>query len=379
MVFFIVPFTEGGLNYLWLIVLSITSISNLLFYKSIFLSKSKLTIIFLFILLNLIHIITFGSTNITSVILTIFLLFNILIFNEIVPRIISKQEFIYILKVFKFLIFTIYLLQVFTWKSNLPIINGYGITLENESYLRFNSLFPEPSVASFFWVLIHYLHYYLGNRTTNLRREIFFLVFVILFNSVFGIILGLIYYARILSKKYQIIGVAIISTIVTIYGVKYHVIERLSSFIEGFSLSSENMTSLALVEPSGVFRLAPLLYFFENLSFSYEDLFGHGAGVSSYIFNSYLRTIGYRVYDDSEVQLGFLPAFLVDYGIIFSLLFIFTFCRPSFKLKEHGAFFYLFIPVLMLNSNLNTQSFFAFIVFSTIAYKLGNESSNSRN
>ena len=99
-------------------------------------------------------------------------------------------------------------------------------------------------------------------------------------------------------------------------------------------------------------------------------MFGYGSGSSESFLNYELFKIGYGTSEyDGSFQGGFLPSFLIDYGLIITGLFLYT-IKTTFLLKN-DIFQYLILLAILLNVNINTQLFWfpLFLFFTAKIYE----------
>lgn len=138
---------------------------------------------------------------------------------------------------------------------------------------------------------------------------------------------------------------------------------RIASIVQSFVLSDEfddmGIKKIAMVDGSASMRVLPTV----DLINSYNDdelvniLFGHGAGTSVRFFSN--------LYEGNTTLLGFIPAFIYNYGIIGVLLFLYMLI--SFFPKRRITFLMLF-TLFILNADFNTQ-IFVFVIYTAMVSK----------
>jgi hypothetical protein len=80
--------------------------------------------------------------------------------------------------------------------------------------------------------------------------------------------------------------------------------------------------------------------------------FGAGAGAAGSFFAEFLS--GILVDDAEKLDMGFIPAFVFDYGIIGTILLVFFFVSTAYNLPLP---FWVCIFLILPNCNINTQIF----------------------
>jgi hypothetical protein len=200
--------------------------------------------------------------------------------------------------------------------------------------------------------------------------ELISVFLIILFGSVFGYISLLIYIFTIHKRfNLKLFKLELITgSIFIIYFLKTsETLSRISSLLN-YMWTDFDIDKLASIESSGSFRFYPLFFYIKNFNFNNIYYFiGFGPGVSSTFFNEGLIARGFGLELDSNFQGGFIPAFLIDYGLI--LTFILLYFIIKYCIIKQNIFEYSFLFLLLMNTNINTQLFW-FYIFSTFFAKI---------
>ena len=120
-----------------------------------------------------------------------------------------------------------------------------------------------------------------------------------------------------------------------------------------------DLENLNMVDSSTYMRVAPFFEYIEKINlFDIHTYIGHGAGTSAlyfgYLFDEHIDiSIKGNLY--STLNLGFIPSFLYDYGLIGAIFILLLVVRKAcHKFISVESIIFLF---LLINANLNTQLF----------------------
>jgi len=356
----------ANVNFLWII--NNFLINLIILFKTRIYNKKLLS---LFTILNLILFTSFIhiSHKYTSTIFTFFCIISAILQLNFISNNLFSFNFKLFIKNTILFIFYIYILQALLFLLHLPVLNAYGSALSNDSIFRFNSLLAEPSYSSFCVTMLLYI-LNIQNRNNRIFRdyviEFIGLLLIILFSSVIGLItyfLYLLFIHRKFYKKLYKIEIIFFFLIAIYYSSTLVAIDRIFNTL-GILLEKFTLLDLVAIEPSGAFRIVPTIIYFESLNFQniLNTIFGYGAGTSEFFFNESLFSYGYGYTPDGKFQGGFIPAFLVDYGIIVFFLLMYYYIKLTFIKSWHFQF--LLLIFLLLNLNINNQLFwFTFYIF----------------
>jgi hypothetical protein len=365
---YIVLFQIQNVNIFWILNNAIINIIILFINKKY---NKKFFLLYFFIIAALLFTIFYPSIKISSFSLTIYLIISAALQLNFLYNYINYNNYYKILVKIFYVFFVSYFIQCFCVVLHIPIFNGFGLTKENTTIFRLNAFSPEPSMASQLILLILYL----VNITNYLKKnhriifEILALLLLILFGSVFGYISLLIYLIVIHRKKYR--SLFKIELIIGILFIIYFLnssetLSRIFS-LTNYLLTEFDIDKLAAIEPSGSFRFYPLLFYFQKFDIhNIYYIIGFGPGVSTTFFNEGLISSGYGLDLDSNFQGGFLPSFLIDYGIVLTIILIYFIFKNC--IIKHNLFEYSFLFLLLINTNINTQLFW-FYIFTTFVAK----------
>ena len=365
---YITYFQIENVNYFWFIN---NIFINIYIINYTYKVSKKILALFTTLVCCTLFFIFFESIKISSFIFTIFNLATAIIQLNYFIKKLNKHQFIKYLIIILYIFLITYLIQSFCVLFHIPIFNGFGLTKLNTTILRLNSFAPEPSMGS---QLILILLYIINNSKTINGKELkliefFGITLILLYGSVLGYISLFLYIFVIHRKNYPKFfkfEVLFLSLIV------FYFINKNDTFIRIYDLSQFlindfDISNLANVEPSGGFRIYPIIFYFNNFDvYNYHYFTGFGPGTSSTFFTKELIETGYGLDQDSKIQGGFLPSFLIDYGLLISIVlffFILKRCIITPNLYEITFIFFLF-----LNININTQLFW-FFIFTTFLLK----------
>ncbi len=366
---FFVLLVFDNINFLWISLNIIFSILILIYNPRISEKFSLLILTSVFILLSYLFI---SSSKITSILFSVALILTSIVQLNFISNNLKIYNFTKFVKntIYFFLIF--YIAQLILYKTGILRLNTFGLSEDMNSIFRFNSLMAEPSYSSTVMITLLFI-----NQKLNINKfliEIIGFIFIVLCQSLFGIILYLIYCSIYHRKKFKKLFYFELFSILIIIGFFFtsEYFERIKSLIYFISQNNFDVFELVKVEPSGAFRILPFILYIENFELSSLSnyLFGYGSGSSESFLNYELFKIGYGTSEfEGSFQGGFLPSFLIDYGFIITLIFLYT-IKTTFLLKN-DIFQYLILLAILLNVNINTQLFWfpLFLFFTTKIYE----------
>lgn len=366
--FYLVQFQFENVNYLWLFS---NFFISLFILKNSFTFSKKLLPFYFFILLSFFSCFFYINFKISSFLLTFFLVSTSCFHLIFLSKYLSLDKFNSILINIFYIFLFVYIIQIICVLFNMPIFNGFGLTKENTTIFRLNSLSPEPSMGSQLVLLIMYLVNLMNLQTkkNSIVFELLCFSLIILYGSVFGYILLFTYFIVVHRLKYPIMFYLelLLASVIVVYNVATtETLSRIYNLVS-YIYTDFDIDNLASIEPSGSFRFYPIMFYFQNLNpFDFHYLFGFGPGSSSFFFNDGLIQHGFRMDFESNFQGGFLPSFFVDYGIIPTLLIAYFILKNCFI--KHNILEYLFFLLLLSNTNFNTQLFW-FCIFATFLTK----------
>lgn len=244
---------------------------------------------------------------------------------------------------------------------------------------RLRGFASEPSYAAFI-IITSYYCYTLVTKDDPIQRRKWLAVTIfsiIASTSAYGYLLFSLLLTVSLLKKLKVdmwkfIFAAIVALCVYVFVLLVFfpnsrlaklIINIMDVFSSGFSISGLSF-ALFSADSSAFVRTGPLInYFFSWQLFSFHGLFGSGAGSAS---NYFLEPIKFMVAGDS-LNLGFLPAFSYDFGIIYTIIILSLIKQNIMKLPK---FTNLIIFAMFLNANFSTQLFCFVIVILSLTNKV---------
>lgn len=206
------------------------------------------------------------------------------------------------------------------------------------------------------WYLLAIIAIFLSRSTYGYALVSLLIVFLIIKGRVLSVILKFI-------LKNPAVGILLslvifIMSFLILINLDNKPFQRLFKIYETLSETGFNITGLldiAYVDSSAGMRIVPTLQLIEY--FSYADLkfilFGNGAGQSTVFYSSLWGQL---------TQVGFIPAFVYNYGIIGTLVCFFCF---KFFFPRKGLFLNILVFLFLFNADLNTQ-IFVYILFTVM-------------
>ena len=217
------------------------------------------------------------------------------------------------------------------------------------------------------------------------KKRLFYLscaaIQVYLFGSVYGYLLFFVLLVLFLNRlsnegfrsiaKNTYVAIAILFVIYFAFftgDIEDSRVLRLWQFITTVGFSFDYFRG---VDSSAFMRIGPLFEYVSSPEFySLSGFFGNGPGASRYYFGSAFEDVistTHKGYDEGVINLGFIPAYLYDYGVLGVGLFWFFVGRVF--VNKFVSVYGLFFVLLVVNANLNTQ-LFCFVLF--VFYYLNN-------
>ena len=323
----------------------------------------------LFFSLALLLLSSFSSLNfvsLNSLLLTIVYLLIFLSFIQMAPYTSPSyilKALLLVLLCYFVPVLLIKVLSFFGLAEFAPSLDSLSIYDPNYNIYRFQGLSTEPSysatIASFSILAIHRLLPKIQRQKPWFYSALALAPFltVISFYSVIGLLLTVIVYlSTSINLRRQAIITLLISQALVIFVIVFNssafesFISRVANIFTAFY--SSGVDALLFVDGSSYLRLDPVIYFFQQSTLLDTSFWlGHGPGIAQYFFGS---EYGYLAGADvSSLNLGFVPAFIYDYGILCTLAFLKFFyecCAGAYRIPS-----FLCILVTLFNCNVNTQ------------------------
>lgn len=259
--------------------------------------------------------------------------------------------------------------------TQLLITTGFyndilGMVLRSYNNTRPMGFSSEPSYAAFI-VTVAYICYneikYAQERRNSWNYYFLFLLCIILTTSAYGVIYALIYTSvlmwRMVSRVpfkirfivFSFLAVAVTVTLVYLSrsgeGPVNRTINVVSVALSNAPLS-EKIETIGVEDVSAWTRFGPTWLLFQNSGLDWGILLGHGSGAASAFFQE--QMVGIIISDDREfLDLGIIPAFMYDYGLI-GLCLLITLVVLGVK---KNRLFILLMVLFFFNAGINTQIF----------------------
>lgn len=353
------------------------SMGLMIAYVFIFAKKGKYNIqVSLFALIGyivFINVMNFPNTRVTSVIYTVTFGIEYLILYQLLLMVDKKT----VIKGLTLIVFThgINVLLGFLLSSihadfGQGIINvHHGVGGESGRPMGFSS---EPSYAAFILSITFMAFNHLrGHKVDKLMIQMMvtYLVSIVFMKSVYGFIFvavnGLDWFLILFKKLrfnikviFLLLGFGILFLVpLLLQNSNQETVVRLREVSKVLSDSSLNtkdrMKRLQATDGSAYARIGPT-YLLLNAK---DDIkinlwFGAGAGAAGSFFAEFLS--GILVDDAEKLDMGVIPAFVFDYGIIGTILLVFFFVSTAYNLPLP---FWVCIFLILPNCNINTQIF----------------------
>lgn len=364
-------------------VMLLFSIPLLLFKPGIInISKYLIWLTIYILCINLLHL---GSIRITSVVYTLVFVYEFIVLISLLKFVKLpdlKKIFLLILSIYFInIFFTFFLIKL---RLYTPEIGFIFRAYNGERPMGFSS---EPSYAAFIVAIAFMCYNELKYATTgknSLFAMLIFIVTVLLSTSAYGLLyisLSIIFIVGrqmiSLPYRYRLVFFGTVSlitgaVIIFLSNSESQPIQRVFDVIGAFVSDkpiSEKMEAVGEIDASAWARLGPTWLLFQDNSFSVEMLFGHGSGAASLFFKEQMT--GILIDGDSgSLDLGIIPAFIYDFGLIGFILLIIMTVSLLRKNKLFVVFFFLFF----FNAGINTQIFwYALAAMAATVYTIAHQ------
>lgn len=318
----------------------------------------------------LLSIVRYDETKWSSVIFFICYL-NTLAFFASKQNILSRELLEKIIKLIMLVYFINVVVTVALYHT-IGISHFLGMIFQisneiNNASVRYQGFSSEPSYAAFIIITCFYVYLLITIDNTKHKLKWFILIClsILLFGSSYGYLLLLLLLTAILVKRLRVplplvLAFAILSLMfLSFLSITIFPDARISRIILNI-VNINNVDSrlfllaISSADSSAFVRTGPLVnYFLSGNLLSLGSIFGHGAGNASSYF---LQEIQYMV-ASNQVNLGFLPAFPYDFGLVGMLCLLYL-IRQMIGVK---FFSWVIVFAMCLNANINTQ-LFCFVV-----------------
>ena len=322
-----------------------------------------------------------------SLIYSMFFIFSYFFYSNFISVEATEEEYSRLLK-FIFILYFIGLLAgqlyVNVWGFSPLFATGnmvhgkMGVALEEGQY-RFYSFSSEPSYAAFIAITLFYGIVRLSKnrflfKESNLLFFLMLLYMLFFFRSVYAaLLLGSLLISFLGFTKRALLVYALVFFLGLLILIFLEDIPGASRIIRIVSyLDLENPHTLASIDFSAYYRLAPLLHYFRI--FDWQDIhywIGHGPAASRHFVvpETYLASQG-------EFLGGFIPAFFFDYGVLGAVLVLIFIFR---KLPGILSVPTVIVILMLFNANFNTQLFWFVVTILSLTefYKRKSHALNS--
>lgn len=372
----------GGRNFIFIGSAFLIAVFFLLVQYKRFPNIFSTTIFYLLVYVIFSFLINNSNASFLSFFYSIFFICSYLLLTRLCVRFLDRDdlrnviEFILLSYFIGILIGQIYVLFGF-FDPTAGAYEGHGLfgtafSTESNS-IRFYSLSTEPSYASIIVIFLYYLFLKISTGQNFDKKKIIVSVIVfymvVVFSSGYGFLLfGILLWLQLhkLKPDYALASfVVLLAAFSIIFFVDFDVygISRIKNIITNFNLF--DWTFIRDVDYSASFRVLPFYYYVKSIDFtSIHFYFGYGAGASETFLSKDLFPHATEIV---SFQGGFLPGFLIDYGIAGFSIFLLSFFKETRVLFSFGLIVMLFT---MTNANLNTQLFWVVFTFLYLETKI---------
>lgn len=251
-----------------------------------------------------------------------------------------------------------------------PLLTNIFQVYDEGWRIRFQAFASEPSYAAIIVNIACFAYLRISNEPLRSKALWIFLCLlqVVLFDSVFGYVLILLngYWFskhtpwRRIVRVSEIIAVVFVAVAIIYTPAFWGQTEsRMGRLLLALVSGGFNLDVLRAVDSSAFMRVGPIFRYIESGDyFSLAGIFGHGPGAAAGYFGGlFSDAIGDQQWDarGGMLNLGFLPGFVYDYGIVGALLVwigILKAVAPKFFSRET-----LLLLLVAVNANFNTQLF----------------------
>jgi len=365
----------GGRNFIFIGGTFLIAVFFLLVQYKRFPNVFSTTVFYLLVYVIFSFLVNNGNASFSSFFYSVFFISSYLLLTRVCIRFLDRDDFRNLIEFILFsyfigiLIGQIYVLFGF-FDPTAGAYEGHGLFgtafSTDSNSIRFYSLSTEPSYASIIVVFLYYLFLKISTSQIFDKKKIIvsIVVFymVVVFSSGYGFLLfGILLWLQLQKLKpdyafASFIVLLVVFSIIFFVDFDVYGISRIKNIITNFNLF--DWTFIRDVDYSASFRVLPFYYYLKSIDFtSIHFYFGYGAGVSETFLSKDLFPHATEIV---SFQGGFLPGFLIDYGIAGFLIFALSFFKETKVLFSFGLIVMLFT---MTNANLNTQLFWVVFTF----------------
>jgi hypothetical protein len=363
--------TVGGLNLLYIgFALFLTIFLVIVWFgrtSNVF--NNSMTMLLLYMTIS--YLLNFHDARLSSFLYSLFFIFTFLVFISFSIRFLNKEDLIRIAKLLliAYLLVTIvgqiyvalgFFTQVLS-PDDSSVHGNFGTAFSRSSNsIRYYSLSTEPSYSAIIVITLYYLYLELSLGLEGRRKRFWItiavLYMILVFNSGYGFLLiGIFFWMQFLKQKPGLaVGGFLLLTLLLIVlftaEVEVYSLARVKNILMNFKFN--DWTSLRAIDYSASFRILPFYYYLKTADLASPEFYlGYGAGSSDTFLSTYLFP---HSTDEVVFQGGFLPAFLIDYGILGFILFA---AILIFEIRALRLFGLILIFFTLTNANFNTQLF----------------------
>lgn len=357
-------------------------------YIVLFAQKARFTIpMSLLVLVTYIvstNLLIHTQVRVTSIIYTILLAFEFLIVYHLMIR--SEKKVIE--KAF-YIIMVSYALNIFLGYvfSSLYLNIGEGfinVHRDNEGHSRPMGFSSEPSYAAFLLSITYLGFNHLRNHRFDGKTKMMsflYLVSIILMQSAYGFIFVAVNFLDwvifLYQRSHRSIRLLFVTIAVAFVAVFPLVIQQMNNssiarlktvysvLNDPIIDTSKKLKKMQEVDGSAYARIGPTFLLLNlDTELPIDLKIGGGAGAAGQFFKNFMA--GILVDDEADkLDIGIIPAFVFDYGIIGSILLLafILFCAYNLPLP-----FWICLILILPNANINTQLFwYGMLVLSYIS------------
>lgn len=335
--------------------------------------RVSFSVAFLILYLSFFYVIAAPLAKFTSFVYSVVILIEIAILSNIT----SKLEIKEIRRVVQLIIFLFFFaivveaLMIAFYVSDVGFLGAIFKVYNDGRQIRPMGLSSEPSYSAIILVLCLYLLFRTDNFRFNRKRRFWYLLSIcsiFLSGSSYGYLLLILLVSFVASKNwkallkplivknglYVLIGLCVTLLAITpfLLNLNSRPLARLTNIFDTFQKSGwnikETIATVFISDSSAGMRVMPTVQLIESYDKTdlFHILFGWGAGQSSVFYSGLYGQL---------TLLGFIPAYIFNYGILGTSLTLFLLLFSFFPKKKIILTF--IFTLVLFNADFNTQLF----------------------
>lgn len=284
----------------------------------------------------------------------------------------TENKYIKTIKFILLLFFIVLIIQQLQAVLGMSLTSRlFGMRVEACGYFKYNSLTTEPSYLSTFTSFLFYSfirmkelingsRYKLKNFKNDIGMWFVYFYIILTCGSSFGFVYVFVFFITFLNRKtlFYVLGLILLLIVVVLNIEDFKPIERVKATYN--AAITLDIAEIKNADLSSSARIVPTLVYFDNFDlFSSKTILGNGIDYAEEFIVKY-------GYDDGldSLKVGFLPTYLLDYGLINFALVCFVLIANVFTRKWYWEA--LLLIITFTNTSFNTQMFWCVIMLLTV-------------